>query len=96
MVRPPASPIDPDTGAVDARRSDAQRQPYAATGAPVPGDSVTSDARPDAMVVPPRRHPLAPKQYLWIVGALLVVGLAGGGAWASLRWMSKGRKDTEE
>jgi UDP-N-acetylmuramyl pentapeptide phosphotransferase/UDP-N-acetylglucosamine-1-phosphate transferase len=32
----------------------------------------------------------------FIIPGLLVVGLAGGGAWASLRWMSKGRKDTEE
>ena len=32
--------------------------------------------RADSLVVRPRRHPLAPKQYLWIVGALLVLCLA--------------------
>jgi predicted PurR-regulated permease PerM len=36
------------------------------------------DARPlpEDVHVAPRRHPLAPKHYLWIVGALVVVGLA--------------------
>ncbi|HEY3459310.1 MAG TPA: AI-2E family transporter, partial [Casimicrobiaceae bacterium] len=27
-------------------------------------------------MLPPRRHPLQPKHYLWIVGALVVVALA--------------------
>jgi predicted PurR-regulated permease PerM len=34
----------------------------------------------ETVVVSPRRHPLAPKQYLWIVGVLVVVFLA-------LRWL---------
>ena len=36
------------------------------------------DARPlpEDVHVAPRRHPLAPKHYLWIVGALVVIGLA--------------------
>jgi predicted PurR-regulated permease PerM len=46
VIRPPASPIEPDTDPVDVQRA------------------VT------------RRHPLAPRQYLWIVGALLVLSLA--------------------
>ena len=32
----------------------------------------------------------------FIILGLLVVGLAGGGAWAGLRWTSQGRKDMEE
>jgi predicted PurR-regulated permease PerM len=34
----------------------------------------------ETVVVSPRRHPLAPKQYLWIVGACVVIVLA-------LRWL---------
>ncbi|HJU21264.1 MAG TPA: AI-2E family transporter [Casimicrobiaceae bacterium] len=34
------------------------------------------DPADDTIIIPPRRHPLAPKQYLWIVGALVVIVLA--------------------
>jgi predicted PurR-regulated permease PerM len=34
------------------------------------------EAREEAVVVPVRRHPLAPKQYLWIVGAVAVLVFA--------------------
>jgi predicted PurR-regulated permease PerM len=64
-IRPPASPIDPDTDAVE--RAEAAR--------------VRSEAPiVERETLPPRRHPLAPKQYLWIVGTLVVVFLA-------LRWL---------
>jgi UDP-N-acetylmuramyl pentapeptide phosphotransferase/UDP-N-acetylglucosamine-1-phosphate transferase len=32
----------------------------------------------------------------FIIPGLLVAGLGGGGAWASLRWSSRGREDTKE
>ena len=32
----------------------------------------------------------------FIIPGLLVAGLGGGGAWASLRWISRGREDTKE
>jgi sulfite exporter TauE/SafE len=75
VLRPPALPIDPDTDAVDMRE-----------GAPRPGaipvhevgtvrDSEAVEARREP-IAHVRRHPLAPKQYLWIVGALLVLCLA--------------------
>jgi len=35
-----------------------------------------ASVRVDPIVVPHRHHPLAAKQYLWIVGALVVIGLA--------------------
>jgi predicted PurR-regulated permease PerM len=82
-LRPPASPVDPDSdpveGAAVARglRDDA----------PTRRDERIDDASPHAeapagesVVVHPRRHPLAPKQYLWIVGACVVIVLA-------LRWL---------
>jgi predicted PurR-regulated permease PerM len=82
-LRPPASPVDPDSdpveGAAVARgsRDDARTR----------RDERIDDASPHAeapagesVVVHPRRHPLAPKQYLWIVGACVVIVLA-------LRWL---------
>ena len=114
MIRPPASPIDPDTDAVDARGGGPHGDPLPASGAahqggddvsrssdvrasgervqsglaasrtgpvPAPGDTAPSESeagegRRGATVIPPRHHPLAAKQYLWVVGALLVIGLA--------------------
>jgi predicted PurR-regulated permease PerM len=82
-LRPPASPVDPDSdpveGAAVARGS--------RDDAPTRRDERIDDASPHAeapagesVVVHPRRHPLAPKQYLWIVGACVVIVLA-------LRWL---------
>jgi predicted PurR-regulated permease PerM len=82
-LRPPASPVDPDSdpveGAAVARSS--------RDDAPTRRDERIDDASPHAeapagesVVVHPRRHPLAPKQYLWIVGACVVIVLA-------LRWL---------
>jgi predicted PurR-regulated permease PerM len=82
-LRPPASPVDPDSdpveGAAVARGS--------RDDAPTRRDERIDDAPPHAeapagesVVVHPRRHPLAPKQYLWIVGACVVIVLA-------LRWL---------
>jgi predicted PurR-regulated permease PerM len=82
-LRPPASPVDPDSDPVEgvavARGS--------RDDAPTRRDERIDDASPHAeapagesVVVHPRRHPLAPKQYLWIVGACVVIVLA-------LRWL---------
>jgi predicted PurR-regulated permease PerM len=62
-VRPPVTPIEPDTDVSDPRAR-------APASAPLP------ETAPRETVLPPRRHPLQPKHYLWIVGALVVVGLA--------------------
>jgi predicted PurR-regulated permease PerM len=62
-VRPPVTPIEPDTDVSDP----SARAP---ASAPLP------ETAPRETVLPPRRHPLQPKHYLWIVGALVVVGLA--------------------
>ena len=62
-VRPPVTPIEPDTGVSDPRAR-------APASAPLP------ETAPRETVLPPRRHPLQPKHYLWIVGALVVVALA--------------------
>jgi predicted PurR-regulated permease PerM len=82
-LRPPASPVDPDSDPVEGTavargsRDDARTR----------RDERIDDASPHAeapagesVVVHPRRHPLAPKQYLWIVGACVVIVLA-------LRWL---------
>jgi predicted PurR-regulated permease PerM len=82
-LRPPASPIDPDTDPIegagiardsrhDARAHVEERLDDASPRVEIPAD--------ERVVVRPRRHPLAPKQYLWIVGACLVIVLA-------LRWL---------
>jgi predicted PurR-regulated permease PerM len=62
-VRPPVTPIEPDTDVSDPRAR-------APASAPLP------ETAPRETVLPPRRHPLQPKHYLWIVGALVVVALA--------------------
>jgi predicted PurR-regulated permease PerM len=83
-LRPPASPIEPDTDPIegagiardsrhDARaRVEEDRVVDLSSRAVAPAD--------ETIIVRPRRHPLAPKQYLWIVGACLVIVLA-------LRWL---------
>jgi predicted PurR-regulated permease PerM len=68
-IRPPASPVDPDTDV------------NAGSPSPVGFDSRTTGDPSKAVaeqepIVRPRRHPLAPKQYLWIVGALVVLFVA--------------------
>jgi predicted PurR-regulated permease PerM len=68
-IRPPASPVDPDTDV------------NAGPPTPVGFDSRTTGDPSKAVaeqepIVRPRRHPLAPKQYLWIVGALVVLFVA--------------------
>ena len=68
-IRPPASPVDPDTDV------------NAGPPTPVDFDSRTTGDPSKAVaeqepIVRPRRHPLAPKQYLWIVGALVVLFVA--------------------
>lgn len=83
VLHPPAPPIDPDTDPIEgvgiARdlRDDARART----------ETIIDDAPPrreapssETVVVHPRRHPLAAKQYLWIVGACVVVVLA-------LRWL---------
>ena len=82
-LRPPTSPIDPDTdpieGAGIARdsRHDARAHVEGRLDDALPRVESPAD---ETVVVRPRRHPLAPKQYLWIVGACLVIVLA-------LRWL---------
>jgi predicted PurR-regulated permease PerM len=68
-IRPPASPVDPDTDV------------NAGPPTPVGFDSRTTGDPSKAVaeqepILRPRRHPLAPKQYLWIVGALVVLFVA--------------------
>jgi len=82
-LRPPTSPIDPDTdpieGAGIARdsRHDARAHVEGRLDDALPRVESPAD---ETVVVRPRRHPLAPKQYLWIVGACVVIVLA-------LRWL---------
>lgn len=82
-LRPPASPIDPDAdpieGAGSARgsRDDARSRLDERIGDTSPPLQTPAG---ETLVVHPRRHPLAPKQYLWIVGAGVVIVLA-------LRWL---------
>lgn len=78
-LRPPAPPIDPDTDPIAGVGS--ARDPRAAEhvhGRTAIDDGVPASEPPpvETIVVRPRRHPLAPKQYLWIVGAVIVVVLA--------------------
>jgi len=70
----------PDADAVEAPKRAHSPHAGPATGTTEAGAGSTvgpppTEARAD-LVVPPRRHPLAPKQYLWIIGALLVLCLA--------------------
>lgn len=53
-------------------------KPHESEAADAPGiaRSASPDRADDTIIIPPRRHPLAPKQYLWIVGALAVIVLA--------------------
>jgi predicted PurR-regulated permease PerM len=68
-IRPPASPVDPDT--------DVNAGPPTPVGfdGRTTGDPSKAVAEQEP-IVRPRRHPLAPKQYLWIVGALVVLFVA--------------------
>jgi predicted PurR-regulated permease PerM len=75
-TRPPAAPVDPATDASDViiveagARNDPGRGSHAAVD-----DKGGVDAPS-----PPRHHPLAPKHYVWIIGAALVIYFA-------LRWL---------
>jgi predicted PurR-regulated permease PerM len=68
-IRPPASPVDPDTD-VNAGPPTPAGFDSRTTGDP---SKAVAEQEP---IVRPRRHPLAPKQYLWIVGALVVLFVA--------------------
>jgi predicted PurR-regulated permease PerM len=68
-IRPPASPVDPDTD-VNAGPPNPVGFDSRTTGDP---SKAVAEQEP---IVRPRRHPLAPKQYLWIVGALVVLFVA--------------------
>ncbi|HLX30650.1 MAG TPA: AI-2E family transporter [Casimicrobiaceae bacterium] len=50
-----------------------ESEPADVTGIARPAKADPAD---DTIIIPPRRHPLAPKQYLWIIGALAVIVLA--------------------
>ena len=82
-LRPPASPIDPDTDPVEgtgiarASRDDTRSHVEERLDDASPRVEIPAD---ETIIVRPRRHPLAPKQYLWIVGACVVIVLA-------LRWL---------
>ncbi|HXU67220.1 MAG TPA: AI-2E family transporter [Casimicrobiaceae bacterium] len=82
-LRPPASPIDPDTDPVEgtgiarASRDDTRSHVEERLDDASPRVEIPAD---ETVVVRPRRHPLAPRQYLWIVGACVVIVLA-------LRWL---------
>jgi predicted PurR-regulated permease PerM len=80
-IRPPASPIEPDTDVSEASalgpHLHGTREPKGPQHDDAFDDRGPRVATPEEMIVArPRRHPLAPKHYLWIVGALVVVGLA--------------------
>jgi len=82
-LRPPASPIDPDTDPVEgtgiarASRDDTRSHVEELLDDASPRVEIPAD---ETIIVRPRRHPLAPRQYLWIVGACVVIVLA-------LRWL---------
>ncbi|HEY7787167.1 MAG TPA: AI-2E family transporter [Casimicrobiaceae bacterium] len=82
-LHPPASPIDPDTDPIESAGNARAPRNDASTRA----ETVIDDAPPrrdapesETVVIHPRRHPLAAKQYLWIAGFCVVVFLA-------LRWL---------
>ncbi|HLW13143.1 MAG TPA: AI-2E family transporter [Casimicrobiaceae bacterium] len=82
-LRPPASPVDPDTDPIEGTgiARDSRAAARARVEERVDDGSLRVETPADqTVVVHPRRHPLAPKQYLWIVGACLVIVLA-------LRWL---------
>jgi len=75
-VRPPVTPIESDADVSDTRvRAGAMSDQRPASAERERVESAYESA-PNEAVSPPRRHPLQPKHYLWIVGALVVIGLA--------------------
>lgn len=82
-LRPPAGPVDPDIDPIEGAGAPRARPDPAATHSGIPVGDALRDAPPpgaETFAVPPRRHPLAPKHYLWVVGFALVIFLA-------LRWL---------
>ena len=79
-IRPPASPLDRDADPIEG--VGVAQDPR--DDAPARIEDRSADAAPlraaQAIGTPRRRHPIALKHYLWIVGAALVVFLA-------LRWL---------
>jgi len=81
-LRPPTSPIDPDTDPIEGAgiARDSRHDARAHVEGRLDDALRVESPADETVVVRPRRHPLAPKQYLWIVGACLVIVLA-------LRWL---------
>ena len=87
-IRPPVAPADPDTDVSPTRADPAPGGAAPSAASPAVGigqrdreraqeASLRALDRPEpASVLAPRRHPLEPRHYLWIVGALVVIGLA--------------------
>jgi predicted PurR-regulated permease PerM len=79
-VRPPMAPIEPDTDVSDASARAADTNAPHADPLDLSGEreiaSATMHVAGEERSAYPRRHPLQPKHYLWIVAALVVIGLA--------------------
>src|SRR5689334_941113 len=79
-VRPPMAPIEPDTDVSDARASAGETNAPRTEPLDPSGErtlpSATMHGAGEERSAYSRRHPLQPKHYLWIVGALVVIGLA--------------------
>ena len=79
-VRPPMAPIEPDTDVSDASARAAGTNAPHADPLDLSGESqiasATMHVAGEERSAYPRRHPLQPKHYLWIVATLVVIGLA--------------------
>ncbi|HEX6136635.1 MAG TPA: AI-2E family transporter [Casimicrobiaceae bacterium] len=74
---PPASPLDRDADPIEGIGvAQDPRDDAAASIAEGSADAAPLRAAAEPAEMPRRRHPIAPKHYLWIVGAALVVFLA--------------------
>ena len=73
-IRPPPAPPDADPWQA-AARANAAGASSLRTGVD-PDVGPPSATRPSQPAAPASRHPLAPKQYVWIVGAIVVLVLA--------------------
>ena len=82
-IRPPVSPAEPDTDPIEGIGSDAIAIATSVETASAERarreasvEAAVEAAGAEAPATPRRRHPIALKHYLWIVGAALVVVLA--------------------
>src|SRR5690242_13916088 len=82
-IRPPASQALPDADPwqAAARAHSPHPDPLPARGEREPsdreaGEGRVRETRAETTIVPARQHPLALKQYLWIIGAIAVLFFA--------------------